>query len=85
MPAAEHRHVVVAGNIGVGKSTLVAALAERRAWTPVYELEAAHPYLDGYYADPQRWGFHLPNWGSLSAPRSWGAYCSRSARRAVPG
>lgn len=57
-----HRHIVIAGNIGVGKSTLVALLAEQLGWTPVYELEGDHPYLDDYYADPQRWGFHSQIW-----------------------
>ncbi|NTU81907.1 MAG: deoxynucleoside kinase [Chloroflexales bacterium] len=62
MVRTEPRHIVIAGNIGVGKSTLVALLAETCGWTPVYELEAAHPYLDDYYADPQRWGFHSQVW-----------------------
>jgi deoxyadenosine/deoxycytidine kinase len=53
---------VVAGNIGVGKSTLAALLAEQLGWTAVYELEGAHPYLDDYYADPHRWGFHSQIW-----------------------
>ncbi|NTU86065.1 MAG: deoxynucleoside kinase [Chloroflexales bacterium] len=55
-------HIVIAGNIGVGKSTLVGLLAERCGWTPVYELEGAHPYLADYYADPRRWGFHSQIW-----------------------
>lgn len=62
MARAEPRHIVIAGNIGVGKSTLVTLLAETCGWTPVYELEAAHPYLADYYADPQRWGFHSQVW-----------------------
>jgi deoxyadenosine/deoxycytidine kinase len=62
MPEADHRHIVIAGNIGVGKSTLVALLAEQLGWTPAYELESAHPYLDDYYADPCRWGFHSQIW-----------------------
>lgn len=56
------RHIVIAGNIGVGKSTLVGLLAERLGWAPVYELEEAHPYLGDYYADPRRWGFHSQVW-----------------------
>lgn len=58
----ERRHIVIAGNIGVGKSTLVALLAKRLGWTPIYELEGAHPYLDKYYANPHRWGFHSQIW-----------------------
>lgn len=62
MPEAKLRHIVIAGNIGVGKSTLVSLLAEQLGWTPVYELEEAHPYLDDYYADPRHWGFHSQIW-----------------------
>jgi deoxyadenosine/deoxycytidine kinase len=62
MAGSDVRHVVIAGNIGVGKSTLVGILAEALGWTPIYELEEAHPYLDDYYADPRRWGFHSQLW-----------------------
>ena len=55
-------HVSVAGNIGVGKSTLVEILAEEFGWQPYYELVADHPYLDDYYADRERWGFHSQIW-----------------------
>ncbi|HEU5011400.1 MAG TPA: deoxynucleoside kinase [Roseiflexaceae bacterium] len=55
-------HVAIAGNIGVGKSTLVSILAEEFGWQPYYELVADHPYLDDYYADRERWGFHSQIW-----------------------
>ena len=55
-------YVSVAGNIGVGKSTLVEALAAAFGWQPYYELVAEHPYLDDFYADKQRWGFHSQMW-----------------------
>jgi deoxyadenosine/deoxycytidine kinase len=56
----EHRriYVTVAGNIGAGKSTLVELLARESGWQPYYELVADHPYLDDYYRDMPRWGFH---------------------------
>lgn len=56
----EHRriYVTVAGNIGVGKSTLVDLLSREFGWQPYYELVADHPYLDDYYRDMPRWGFH---------------------------
>jgi len=56
----EHRriYVTVAGNIGVGKSTLVELLSQEFGWQPYYELVADHPYLDDYYRDMPRWGFH---------------------------
>jgi deoxyadenosine/deoxycytidine kinase len=56
------RYIVIAGNIGVGKSTLVQLLAAQLGWTPVYELDEAHPYLSDYYADRPRWGFHSQIW-----------------------
>lgn len=62
MAGGPRRQVVVAGNIGVGKSTLVELLAGRLGWEPVYELEEAHPYLDEFYADPPRWAFHSQIW-----------------------
>ena len=59
---ARRQHVTIAGNIGVGKSTLVGILAEELCWQPYYELVAEHPYLDDYYADRERWGFHSQIW-----------------------
>lgn len=59
---ARRQHVTIAGNIGVGKSTLVGILAEEFGWQPYYELVAEHPYLDDYYADQERWGFHSQIW-----------------------
>jgi deoxyadenosine/deoxycytidine kinase len=56
------QHVTIAGNIGVGKSTLVGILAEEFGWQPYYELVADHPYLDDYYKDRERWGFHSQIW-----------------------
>jgi deoxyadenosine/deoxycytidine kinase len=59
---ARRQHVTIAGNIGVGKSTLVGILAEEFGWQPYYELTADHPYLDDFYADQVRWGFHSQIW-----------------------
>ena len=58
----QHLYVSVAGNIGVGKSTLVEALAQAFEWQPYFELVADHPYLDDFYADKHRWGFHSQMW-----------------------
>ncbi len=55
MPTA---HILVAGNIGVGKSTLVQALAQRYGWTPLLEPAALNPYLEDFYRDMRRWSFH---------------------------
>jgi deoxyadenosine/deoxycytidine kinase len=50
--------VAIAGNIGVGKSTLTAMLAEAFGWEPFYEANAENPYLADFYADMERWSFH---------------------------
>lgn len=62
MRPTQRHHVVIAGNIGVGKSTLVSLLADALGWQPFYELEGEHPYLADYYENPQRWGFHSQIW-----------------------
>lgn len=49
--------ITIAGNIGVGKSTLVALLTERVGWQPVYEAVSENPYLADFYQDMQRWSF----------------------------
>ena len=50
--------VAVAGNIGVGKSSLSARLSERLGWEPFYEQAEENPYLADFYADMKRWSFH---------------------------
>lgn len=52
------KFVAVAGNIGVGKSTLVELLCKRLDWEPFYEPLTENPYLPDFYQDMQRWAFH---------------------------
>jgi deoxyadenosine/deoxycytidine kinase len=52
------KFVAVAGNIGVGKSTLVTMLCERLGWQPFYEPEAENPYLADFYQNMYAWSFH---------------------------
>jgi deoxyadenosine/deoxycytidine kinase len=52
------RFVAVAGNIGVGKSTLVTLLSQRLGWKPFYEPEGENPYLADFYQDMRAWAFH---------------------------
>jgi deoxyadenosine/deoxycytidine kinase len=50
--------VAVAGNIGVGKSSLTELLAQRLGWEPFYEAVVENPYLADFYSDMERWSFH---------------------------
>ena len=52
-------HIAVAGNIGVGKTTLTELLAKNYNWEPHYESVDENPYLDDFYKDMQRWAFNL--------------------------
>lgn len=52
------KYVAVAGNIGVGKSTLVALLCHHLGWQPFYEPVAENPYLADFYRDMRAWAFH---------------------------
>jgi deoxyadenosine/deoxycytidine kinase len=52
------RYIIVAGNIGVGKSSLVELLCQKLGWQPFFEPEAENPYLSDFYKNMQSWGFH---------------------------
>jgi len=52
------KFIAVAGNIGVGKSTLVGKLCDRFSWQPYYEPVAENPYLEDFYDDMRGWAFH---------------------------
>lgn len=56
------RFIAVAGNIGVGKTTLVRFLTEHYGIKPVFEPFEDNPYLDDYYRDMKAWGFHSQVW-----------------------
>ena len=52
------KFVAVAGNIGVGKSTLVEKLCAHMGWEPFFEPVTENPYLADFYADMDAWSFH---------------------------
>ena len=51
--------VLVAGNIGAGKTSLTERLAARLGWQAAYESVADNPYLADFYKDMRAWSFHL--------------------------
>jgi deoxyadenosine/deoxycytidine kinase len=50
--------LAVAGNLGVGKTTLVGMLARAFGMQPHYEWVEENPYLARFYADMRAWAFH---------------------------
>ena len=52
------KYIVLAGNIGAGKSTLVGLLADKLGFVPYYEPVAENPFLEDFYIDMKRWAFH---------------------------
>lgn len=53
------RFILVAGNIGAGKTSLTERLGERLGWRTAYESVSDNPYLPDFYADMRSWSFHL--------------------------
>jgi deoxyadenosine/deoxycytidine kinase len=53
------RLVVVAGNIGAGKTSLTERIGARLGWRTDFESVANNPYLPDFYADMRAWSFHL--------------------------
>lgn len=51
--------VAVAGNIGSGKSSLTQLLSKHYGWEAYFESVDDNPYLSNFYADMERWAFHL--------------------------
>lgn len=53
------RLILVAGNIGSGKTSLTERVGERLNWRTAFESVADNPYLPSFYADMRQWSFHL--------------------------
>ena len=53
------RLIVVAGNIGAGKTSLTERLGARLGWKTAFESVSDNPYLPDFYADMHAWSFHL--------------------------
>ena len=50
--------MAIAGNIGVGKSTMTEFLVRRHGFVPFEEPDRLNPYLTDFYGDMGRWAFH---------------------------
>lgn len=53
------RLVLLAGNIGVGKTSLTERIGERLGWKTAFESVADNPYLPDFYENMRVWSFHL--------------------------
>ena len=53
------RLILVAGNIGSGKTSLTERIGERLGYRTAFESVADNPYLPDFYADMKKWSFHL--------------------------
>jgi len=51
--------ITIAGTVGVGKSTMTNALAKALDFKTSFEKVDVNPYLESFYADFERWSFHL--------------------------
>ncbi|NLE76201.1 MAG: deoxynucleoside kinase [Chloroflexi bacterium] len=52
------KFIAIAGNVGVGKSTLTKLLSSYLCWEPFYEAVDDNPYLADFYRDMKTWSFH---------------------------
>ena len=53
------RLILLAGNIGAGKTSLTERIGERLGWKTAYESVADNPYLPDFYENMKEWAFHL--------------------------
>ncbi len=56
-PSQKPYYIAIAGNIGVGKTTLTRLLCDRFHWKAFFEKVVENPYLADFYGDMQRWAF----------------------------
>lgn len=51
--------ILMAGNIGSGKTSLTERIGKRLDWLTAFESVVNNPYLPNFYADMRSWSFHL--------------------------
>jgi deoxyadenosine/deoxycytidine kinase len=54
MQRLHHKHIAIEGPIGVGKTTLAQAMADRLGATTFFERIDDNPFIELYYDDPER-------------------------------
>lgn len=69
----------IAGNIGVGKSTLTRHLAQYLNAKPHYEEFQGNPYLADFYQDMESWAFHSQIYFLIQRVREIQAIASETA------
>jgi deoxyadenosine/deoxycytidine kinase len=55
----QSHYIVIAGNIGSGKTTLTDKLCKEFGWKSHFESVDDNPYLSDFYQDMNRWSFAL--------------------------
>lgn len=58
-PLKKDLFITVAGNVGAGKSTLTTLVGEKLGFERHFEKVEGNPYLQDFYLDQEKWGFHL--------------------------
>lgn len=53
------RMIIMAGNIGAGKTSLTDRIGGRLGYQTAFESVSDNPYLADFYASMQSWSFHL--------------------------
>jgi deoxyadenosine/deoxycytidine kinase len=54
--------VLIEGNISAGKSTIAAKLGEELGYKTFFEPTGTNPYLESFYADPQKFALRMQIW-----------------------
>jgi deoxyadenosine/deoxycytidine kinase len=53
------RLILVAGNIGTGKTSITERVGERLGWETSFESVVDNPYLSDFYVNMKKWAYHL--------------------------